>query len=174
MFQTKFPAECKLPLVATDDDTGPLVKALISAEPGKNLLAFRELLTFGEFAETWGRSLGVKSKYVPVSPDGYWTDMPDSLKIDIEEGAAYISEFGFAGGDPSVVHSEDVSTEEAIDGRFKANRCSLTIRFNWVQLETGLQGKIGVQCSRFGQLGRRVSDPEVTRNASNSVYVEYK
>ena len=86
------------------------MKTLISAEPGKNLLAFRELMTFGEFAEIWGRSLGVKSKYVPVSLDGQWTDMPDSLKIDIEEGAAYISEFGFAGGDPSVIHTEDVST----------------------------------------------------------------
>lgn len=133
MFKTKLPAACKVPFVATDEDTGPLVKALIGAEPGKNLLAFRELISFSEFAEIWGRSLGAKSKYVAVSPDGHWTDMPESLKIDIEEAAAYLAEFGFAGGDPSIVHPEDVSMGELIDERFNANVCSLIIRFNWVQ-----------------------------------------
>ena len=133
MFKTKLPADCKVPFVATDEDTGPLAKALIRAEPGKNLLAFREMISFGEFADTWGRALGVKSKYVAVSPDGHWTDMPDSLKIDIEEAAAYLAEFGFAGGDPSVIYPEDVSTLRSIDERFDANICSSMIPFSWVQ-----------------------------------------
>lgn len=115
MFRTKLDADCKVPLVATDEDTGPLVKALVNAGPGKNLLAFRELISFTEFAAEWARSLGVKSKYVHVGPDEEWTDMPESIKIDIEEGTAYLNEFGFAGGDPSVIYPEDVSVGGMID-----------------------------------------------------------
>jgi hypothetical protein len=72
-------------------------------------------MSLGEFAELWGRSFGVTSKYLHVDPNGRWPYMPDFLKIDIEEGAAYISEFGFAGGDPTVIRPEEVCTGEYID-----------------------------------------------------------
>lgn len=36
------PGDCKLSLIATSEDTGPLTKALVSVESGKNLLAYRD------------------------------------------------------------------------------------------------------------------------------------
>jgi hypothetical protein len=68
--QTKLPTDCKLPSVALDEDTGPLAKALVSAEPGKNLIAFGGWTSLGEFAEIWGRSLGVKSEYAHIGLNG--------------------------------------------------------------------------------------------------------
>ena len=144
VFQTKLSADCKVPFVATSEDTGPLVKALVNAEPDKNLLAFRESMSFGEFADVWGRTLGVKSKYIPVDPKDKWVDMPDFLAIDIEECAAYIDEFGYDGGDPSVIHPKDVSLQSWIEGSI-SNRDSSTILFNSAVWRTGFVGKTGAQ-----------------------------
>ncbi|EXJ79100.1 hypothetical protein A1O3_08601 [Capronia epimyces CBS 606.96] len=108
VFSNKFPANCKVPLIAPRDDTGPFVKALVSLDPGKNLLAYRETLTFAEYADVWGRVLGVKTKYVALGPDEPWGALPDTIKLDIEEGVGYFTEFGADGGDPSVVHPKDL------------------------------------------------------------------
>lgn len=103
------PADLKIPLIATKEDTGLLVKTLIESEPGKNLLAYRESMTLSDFAETWGSVLGVKTNYVPVDLGKEWGLSPAELKRDIEEAMAYVTEFGFDGGDPSVIHPKDVS-----------------------------------------------------------------
>jgi hypothetical protein len=96
-------------LIAPSEDTGPLTKALISVNPGQHLLAYREWLTLTEFSEVWGRVLGVKSEYLSFAADKKWEGLPDDLQLDIEEGAAYLNEFGFDGGDPTVVHPKNVS-----------------------------------------------------------------
>jgi hypothetical protein len=101
-------ADRKVPLIATSEDTGPLTKALVNVDGGKTLLAYRGLITMDEFAETWGRALGVKAQYVATSPGEVWVAIPE-LQEDIEECANFISEFGFEGGDPSVVQPKDVS-----------------------------------------------------------------
>ncbi|EXJ90794.1 hypothetical protein A1O1_03898 [Capronia coronata CBS 617.96] len=107
VFRTKMAADRKIPLVATREDTGPLTKALVNVDGGKTLLAYRELITLDEFADTWGRALGVKTKYVPTGPGEVWVPIPE-LQEDIEECADYITEFGYEGGDPSVVHPKDL------------------------------------------------------------------
>lgn len=95
-------------MIATDEDTGPLTLALLSVDPGKNLLAFRELITLEEFVTIWGQVNGVKTRYEATAPDEVWVDIPE-LRQDIEECADYIAEFGYDGGDPSVVYPKDVS-----------------------------------------------------------------
>lgn len=44
---------------------------------------------------------------------GAWDQLPEVLREDIEECAAYITEFGYDGGDPSVVYPKDVSPQYA-------------------------------------------------------------
>ena len=102
-------ADRKVPLIATSEDTGPLTQALVNVDGGRTLLAYRELITLDEFAETWGRALGVKAKYVATGPGEVWVAIPE-LQEDIEECGDFITEFGFEGGDPSVVHPKDVSS----------------------------------------------------------------
>lgn len=81
-----------MPVIATCEDTGHLTKALINVDGGKTILAYRELITLDEFAETWGRALGVKAKYVATSLDEVWVVI-SKLQEDIEECADFISEF---------------------------------------------------------------------------------
>lgn len=122
-----FRDDCKLPLVAAAEDTGPFTRALVHAEPGKTLLAFREQMSMHEYAETWGRTLNVKTRHTRVGEDERWVDMPgmpDDLRIDLEEGMAYVNEFGFAGGNPSVVHPSDVSKRLQIDREMEADQIS--------------------------------------------------
>ncbi|KAK6369368.1 hypothetical protein LTS17_009711 [Exophiala oligosperma] len=107
VLRTRIPADAKVPLIATDEDTGPLTLALVKVEPGKNLLAFRELITLQEFVTVWGRVNSVETKYEVTGPEEIWVDIPE-LRQDIEECADYIGEFGFDGGDPTVVHPKDL------------------------------------------------------------------
>lgn len=100
----------KIPFIATIEDTGPLTKALVNSEPGKHLLAYREEMSFSEFAETWGRTLGVKARYELSGPDSHWADLPKELRLDIEDAAVYISEIGYDGGDPSIIRPSEVSS----------------------------------------------------------------
>ncbi|KAJ9615427.1 hypothetical protein H2200_001502 [Cladophialophora chaetospira] len=107
VFRTRMAADRKVPLIAAGEDTGPLTKALVNVEGGKTLLASREFVTLDEFAQTWGRALGVEAKYVATGPDEVWVAIPE-LQEDIEECADFITEFGFDGGNPSVVHPKDL------------------------------------------------------------------
>lgn len=131
VFQTKIEANCKVPFVAPAEDTGPLVRALVNAEPGKNVLAFKELISFSEFVEIWGRTLGVRSRYVHVGAEDRWADMPDILAIDIEECTLYIAEFGYDGGDPSVIHPKGVSPMPSIDVLMNTDGCSSIRLSSW-------------------------------------------
>lgn len=109
VFSTKISRDCKLPFIVAHEDTGPLTKALVDVRPGQHLLAYREWLTFAEFAEIWGRALSVEAEYLPSEPGAKWQGLPDDLRLDIEECADYVDEFGFSGGDPTVIHPKDVS-----------------------------------------------------------------
>ncbi|KIW09980.1 hypothetical protein PV08_11756 [Exophiala spinifera] len=107
VLKTRIPPTAKIPLIATDEDTGPLTLALLSVDAGKHLLAFRELTTLAEFVAIWGRVNCVETRYETTAPDEVWIDIPE-LREDIEDAADYIAEFGFDGGDPSVVHPKDL------------------------------------------------------------------
>ena len=65
-------------------------------------------MSFNEFAEAWGHVHGVKATYELSGPNSGWANLPDDIRLDIEDGAAYISEFGYDGGDPSIIHPSEV------------------------------------------------------------------
>ncbi|EKG13660.1 hypothetical protein MPH_09125 [Macrophomina phaseolina MS6] len=109
--------EEKIPFVWAQRDTGPLVKTLVEAEAGVNLLGYSELLTWKEYMQMWGRVLGVKlggdcgSGYKSVSAEEIKAGIqgPEEMKMEALESMQYVQEFGWTGGEPGVLHPKDVS-----------------------------------------------------------------
>lgn len=111
-FTVKLPSDVKLPMIATEEDTGPFVKALVtSPRTNLNLVAYREWMSLEELAQTWSRTLGVPARNVTIPFDKDWEIVEDELKEELDETMRYMTEFGYEGrDDPSVVHPRDVST----------------------------------------------------------------
>ncbi|PQE29052.1 nitrogen metabolic regulation nmr protein [Rutstroemia sp. NJR-2017a BBW] len=99
----------KLPIIAAEEDTGPLVHTLVHESAGKNLLAYREWLSMQEVVAAFADATGFKAEYVTLSKEQAIPHFPPELQEEIDECLAYINEFGYAGQDPTVVHPKDVS-----------------------------------------------------------------
>jgi hypothetical protein len=100
------------PYIETQHDTGIFVRALILDVPsGKNLYAYRKLLSIGDFLSLWGKINGVPVRYREISFD----EMVEVAGIFGREGAesfTFTADFGYEGhDDPTVVHPKDVSND---------------------------------------------------------------
>ncbi len=111
VFTYNFPTAVKLPLIATEEDTGPFTKALVEAAPETNLIAYRAWMTMDEYVETICQVLGIKAfnKQLPV--DAVWEGLPEELVLELSDNGKYFAEFGYEGrDDPSLVHPKNVSS----------------------------------------------------------------
>lgn len=99
---------CKFPFIAAEEDTGPIVRALVQEAAGKKLLGYRSCLTPYEFVQAFTRATGFEAKSIELSKDQL-DQLPPELKIGYEESLGYFNEFGYDGGDPEVIHLRDVS-----------------------------------------------------------------
>ena len=98
------------PYIAAESDTGVFVHALVTAVPaGKNLLAYREMISMGDFLQLWAKINDVKVTTKWTSVEGLSQMLGPELGRELAEATAYFSEFGYDGGDPTVVHPKDVS-----------------------------------------------------------------
>ena len=98
------------PYIETQHDTGVFVRALILDVPaGKNLYAYRKLMSIEDFLQLWGKTNGVPVRFREIGFD----EMVEAAGILGREGAeafAYNADFGYEGrDDPTVVHQEHVS-----------------------------------------------------------------
>ncbi|KAF2229008.1 putative hscarg dehydrogenase [Viridothelium virens] len=105
------PPETPVPFVVPHQDTGPFVKALVDLPPGTHLWGVSELMTFPEWAKTWGDTLGHKIEFKQVSDEEFWQGVPEEFKNEISEGFAYADEFGYTGGDPEVQTAAQLGIE---------------------------------------------------------------
>lgn len=101
----------RMPHVVAHRDTGPFVQVLVDMPPGKNVLAVSEYMTFPEYAETWGRVLGVRVVYQQVTSEAFYKEVPGPLAEELDVGFEYIEEFGFTGGDASVLEAGQLGVE---------------------------------------------------------------
>ena len=99
-----------MPFIAAEEDSGPLVKALVQESAGKNLIGYREWLTMGELTEAFTRATGTKSELVTIPLDQFGAALPEDLAIEMADNIAYFNEFGYEGrDDPTVIHPDAVS-----------------------------------------------------------------
>lgn len=104
----------KMPFVWTSKDTGVLAEGLLNAEPGISLLGYSQSLTWLEFMQIWAKVVGVELVdgvgYKSITYDEAFNAIGvDHLKAHLADSFAYAAEFGYDGGDTSVVRPEDVS-----------------------------------------------------------------
>ncbi len=101
----------RIPFIAAEEDTGPIVKALID-EPsaGKVVLGFRERIAFGEFLHIFTQVTGYRAEGADITSDRFKNAIPvPELQLEVGDNIQYFDEFGYEGGDPSVIHPKDVS-----------------------------------------------------------------
>ncbi|KAL9102109.1 MAG: hypothetical protein Q9187_009164 [Circinaria calcarea] len=103
-----------IPLVDPRKDCGYFVRALVQSPPGKNLLGAGSFATWEEYLKLWCGIFGQKYggyDQVPLETMEQTMEqvMPGGLGREIGEMFEYAAEFGYDGGDPSVIHPKDVS-----------------------------------------------------------------
>lgn len=99
----------KLPLIAADEDSGPLVKALVEGAPGKNLIAYREWMSLEELVAVFSKVTGLSARYVTVAASEPGNPLPEGLKAELDDNWAYFNECGYeARDDPTVIHPSQV------------------------------------------------------------------
>ena len=98
------------PYIETQHDTGIFVRALILDVPaGKNLYAYRKLMSIEDFLQLWGKINGVPVRYREIGFDEM-VEVGGILGREGAESFAYNADFGYEGrDDPTVVHPKDVS-----------------------------------------------------------------
>ena len=99
-----------MPMIDTRRDTGHFVQALVQLPPGKNVLGYGSMISWKDYMTLWAKTLNI--------PGGYYKQIaiaeiekfaPGGLGREMAEGWSYQGEYGYDGGDPSIVNANDVS-----------------------------------------------------------------
>ncbi|KAL1585775.1 hypothetical protein WHR41_04969 [Cladosporium halotolerans] len=105
VFASSVKGDLKLPLIAPDEDSGPLVKALLEDSPGKNLIAYRQWMSLEEMVEIFAKVTGLSAQYVTLPAGEPDLPLPEGLKAELDDNWAYFNECGYeARDDPTVIH----------------------------------------------------------------------
>ncbi|GJC85351.1 nmrA-like family domain-containing protein 1 [Colletotrichum liriopes] len=87
----------------------PWKKGSCESSPGTHLLACSELMTWPDYADLWARTVGVPAVFESFTLEDMDKLAPGGFGIEIGEMHAYAIEFGYWGGDPSIVLPAEVS-----------------------------------------------------------------
>ena len=99
-----------IPQMYTQKDTGYFVRALIQSPPGLNVLAYGSMESWEEYLKVFCKVHNVKyGGYDELSLEDMDKMMPGGLGMELGEMFAYVAEFGYDGGDPSIISAKDVS-----------------------------------------------------------------
>lgn len=102
--------DVKFPFIAAEEDSGPIVKALVNEAPGKNVIGYREWLTMRELALSFTKATGLRAECVTLPLGELEMPIPAEVKLELTENFGYWNEFGYeAREDPTVIHPRDVS-----------------------------------------------------------------
>ncbi|RYP47353.1 hypothetical protein DL768_006574 [Monosporascus sp. mg162] len=108
--------DVKVPFIAAEEDSGPIVKALVNEPAGKNIIGYREWLTMQELTLAFTRATGLKAESVTLPKGTFHLPLPDELKLEFEDNFAYLNEFGYeARDDPTIIHLRDLKSPPSLD-----------------------------------------------------------
>lgn len=97
------------PLIVPSD-AGAFAKALTKVAPGKNVLAFGDLMPWSEYVALWSKITGVRAAFENSTVEDMDKAAPGGFGVEMGEMYAYADEFGYWGEqDSSVVFARDVS-----------------------------------------------------------------
>ncbi|KAH7327248.1 hypothetical protein BKA65DRAFT_566619, partial [Rhexocercosporidium sp. MPI-PUGE-AT-0058] len=102
-----------IPLIVPSD-AGKFVKALSQVSPGKNLIAYGDLLTWTEYVALWSKTTGVAATFEKSTVAVLDKLAPGGYGEEIGEMYAYAQDFGYwAKDDTSVIFPKDLGVEVA-------------------------------------------------------------
>jgi hypothetical protein len=101
--------KAKIPHFDTVADTGVVVRAALNLPPGKNILGAGDMLSWTDYLKVWCEVNNVPfGGYDAVPLQGFISFMPPGLGQELGEMLAFMDEFGYDGGDPSVVQASEL------------------------------------------------------------------
>ncbi|KIL89398.1 hypothetical protein FAVG1_06976 [Fusarium avenaceum] len=115
-FATNLDLDNRLPLIAHDQDSGPLIKALIQDTPGKSVVGCRDWLTPREFVDSFAKATGCQTELVQLPPGEFGFDCQPELRAELQDNFAFANEVGLHGGDDSTaVYPDDLNYAPRLD-----------------------------------------------------------
>ncbi|RFU81652.1 nadp-binding [Trichoderma arundinaceum] len=99
-----------IPLVVPSD-TGYFVRALTQVSAGKNLIAFGDRITWVDYVQLWSKVTGVPATFEKTTVSEHAKLAPGGYGEEIAEMLAYSQDFGYDGGDPSVISAEQLGVD---------------------------------------------------------------
>lgn len=145
IFMNAFPPGMKIGLVAAEEDSGPFVEALLRVPPGKNLFAYRTMMSIEDFAAAWsdvlGKNIEVKDMSSMPQPEGLDEETMAFMQEFAETGMFSV-DFGYAGEkvDKTVITPDQVSEAHLRVGAERSlNFAQLEVQVNlpsvreWIQ-----------------------------------------
>ncbi|KAI1255203.1 hypothetical protein MGN70_003267 [Eutypa lata] len=109
-FVLRLPANPDGP-VAQIDARREFVKALLKVPAGQNLLGVASTLSWNEYAALWGKINGVTCRFERLDRKVLEDAIPGGIGEEMADMFEYISEFGYHGGDPTVVLPKDLGVD---------------------------------------------------------------
>ncbi|KAL5340205.1 hypothetical protein BJX70DRAFT_361819 [Aspergillus crustosus] len=103
--------DLKLPFIAAEEDTGPIVRALVQEPAGKNPIGYREWSSLRGLSEAFTEATGVNAECIMLNKGESNIPLPPDLDREMEDNWAYSNEFGYEGrDDPAIVHPKDLDS----------------------------------------------------------------
>ena len=104
--------EARMPIVDPQASTGVFVRALVEdEEAGRRLLAYDtdSYLSIGEVVEMWQRVVGREARFVEVPIEVMHRQF--GIPVEVLDGPAFVSEFGYMGGVQGWIEPEQLRTK---------------------------------------------------------------
>lgn len=101
--------DVELPFIAAEEDTGPIVRALVLDPAAKRVIGYRARVTLRGLIKIFSQVTGMKAEAVVLPKGESVVPFPPELQQELDDNWAYWKEFGYYGGDPTLVHPQDVS-----------------------------------------------------------------
>jgi hypothetical protein len=108
-----------VPHFNTERDCGYVVRAALQTAPGKNILGAGSMLSWTEYLKIWCNVNNVPFggfNSIPLEVFEKVVPMP-GLGSELGEMMAFMDEFGYDGGDPTIIHATDVSSLQSFEIR---------------------------------------------------------
>ncbi|KAL0933924.1 uncharacterized protein CTRU02_210723 [Colletotrichum truncatum] len=108
--------DVKIPFIAPEEDSGPIVKTLVNEPAGKNIIGYRGWLTMPELAQSFSKATGIKAESVTLPKGDFPPTLPEELKLELGDNFAAFNEIGYeARNDPTVIHPRDLKSPPSLD-----------------------------------------------------------
>jgi uncharacterized protein YbjT (DUF2867 family) len=108
--------DVKLPFIAAEEDTGPIVKALVQEGAGKNVIGYREWSSLRELSKAFAQATGTQTECIQLPIGESNIPLPSELRLELDDNWAYCNEFGYEGrDDPTIIHPKDLDSPPQLD-----------------------------------------------------------